>query len=162
HTAAMSNSASASISATTPLPNAAITPAATPACAAPHVRRACRSPSIAALLTNSVNGFTGTLGCATTTKGACPRRGVASAAAQAVPTGPSFAPSTVLMCAAFGPAPANPSPIRMIAARGSRDPSVPGFLQQVARHRAGLGVVAEQADEPGRVAADRADPVQRV
>jgi hypothetical protein len=52
-------------------------------------------------------------GRATTTNEAWPARGVARAVAQAVPTGPSRDPSTVLMWAAFGPLPAKPSPMRI-------------------------------------------------
>src|SRR4029079_12116 len=43
-TAAMSKNASASPFDMVPLRNAPITPAATPACAAPHAHRACSSP----------------------------------------------------------------------------------------------------------------------
>ena len=41
-------------------------------------------------------------------------------------------------------------------------PAVAHELQQLAAHRAGLRVVAEQADQAGRRAGDRADPVDRV
>ena len=44
-------------------------------------------------------------------------RGVESAVAHATPTGPCFGPSIVLMCAAFTPSPANPSPIENVTRR---------------------------------------------
>src|SRR5436309_5695839 len=93
----------------------------------------------------------------TTTNGACPCVGVASAVAHAVPTGPSRLPRTVLTCAAFAPSPANPSP----SSKGL-GPSVTDLLQQVGRHRVGLGVVTEKRDVARCAALDSGDPVQRV
>ena len=82
-----------------------ITPAATPACAAPHVSRAWRSlsASTVALLTNNVIGFTGTFGAATTTNGGVTgaRRRERGRPRRRRP-GRLFAPSIVLTCAAFG------------------------------------------------------------
>jgi hypothetical protein len=74
---AISTHSSSTSGAITPSATASATPPATPACAAPQVSRACASPAIAALLTNSVGGFTGSDGCSTTTNGAWPadRRG---------------------------------------------------------------------------------------
>ena len=103
--------------------------------------------STAALLTNSVIGFTGTFGRATTTNGACPAAASpARSPTRRRPDRPS-APSTVLTCAAFGPSPAKPSP--MLHDVHATAP-VADFLQQLARHRARLRVVAEQRDEPRR------------
>src|SRR5215471_347106 len=64
-----------------------------------------------ALLANSVIGFTGSPGRSTATNGTCPWRGAARAVAQAVPTGPSRSPSTVLTWAASAPSPMKLSPI---------------------------------------------------
>ena len=66
---------------------------------------------MAALFTNSVSGLTGRFGRRIVTKAACPGLGMASAVAQAVPTGPSRPPSTVLTCAASAPSPTKLSPI---------------------------------------------------
>src|SRR5437763_1420590 len=93
----------------------------------------------------------------TTTNGACPCVGVASAVAHAVPTGPSRLPRTVLTCAAFAPSPANPSP----SSKGL-GPSVTDLLQQVGRHRVGLGVVTEKRDVARCADFDSGDTVQRV
>ena len=67
HTAAIRTS---SMSNTISFATASATPPATPACAGPHVMRACASDSMRALFTSNVNGFTGRPGCNTTTNGA--------------------------------------------------------------------------------------------
>src|SRR5690349_4559623 len=95
-----------------------------------------------ALFTNKVNGLTGSPGCNTTTNGAWPALGVASAPAHAVPTGPSRGPSTVLTCAAFGPDPTNDSPSCMERFRAA----IANQLQQLGRHRVRPRVVPEQSD----------------
>ena len=94
-----------------PSATASATPAATPACAAPHVSSAWRPGSIAALFTNRVGGCTASPGCTMATNGTCPARGVASAVAHAVPAGPSRGPSTTLTWAASAPSPTKDSPI---------------------------------------------------
>ncbi len=88
-----------------------VTPAATPAWAAPQVSVPWRSSVIVALLTNSVGGCTGTLGAHTARNGTWPGVGWASAVANAVPIGPSRPPNTLLIWAACAPSPAKPSPI---------------------------------------------------
>ncbi len=67
-------------------------------------------PSSAALLTKRVIGLAGIPGRRMVTKAAWPARGLARAVAQAVSTGPPFAPSTVLRWAASGPEPTKASP----------------------------------------------------
>src|SRR4051794_34651878 len=146
-----------SMSKTTSCATASATPDATPACAGPHVMRAWPSDAMRALLTNNVNGFTGNPGWSTTTNGAWPSVGVANAVAQAVPTGPSRGPSTVLTCAAFAPSPTNDSP----SCKWLRS-SIPDLLQQLRRHRVRVRVVVEQPDVPRPLALHRRDTVQRV
>ena len=116
HTAAMrTNSSTSAVSEITPVRSAASTPAATPACAAPHVSWPCASFAMAALFTNSVGGFTGRLGRTMATNGVCPALGVASAVAHAVPTGPSREPEHRVHVRGVGAAsPANPSPICIV------------------------------------------------
>jgi len=104
--AAMSSRSSASSALITPSATASATPPATPAWAAPQVRSPCRSSAMGALFTNRVSGLTGRFGRKIVTKATCPGLGMASAVAQAVPTGPSRPPSTVLTCAASAPSPA--------------------------------------------------------
>src|SRR5262245_38798255 len=106
----MSSRLSTALASMIPSATASTTPCATPACAPPQVSSACRSPAMNALLTNSVNGLTGNPGRKTVTNGACPWVGWASADAHATSTGPPFAPSTVLICAAFAPSPTKLSP----------------------------------------------------
>src|SRR5262249_4468928 len=116
----ISSRSSASASLTTPSATASATPPATPACAAPQVSTPCSSPAIDALLTNRVSGLAGRPGRTTATNAAFPRRGVASAVAQATPTGPSRRPRMVLTCAASAPSPTKLSPISNSAPRERR------------------------------------------
>src|SRR5215218_1185 len=119
HTATIARTSSSASTGMSPSATAWVTPAATPAWAGPQVSCEWVSPRTSALFTNSVIGFTGRFGRSTVRNGTCPRRGVASDVVHAVSTGPPLRPITTLMCAAFGPLPANDSPTSVRAANSA-------------------------------------------